>query len=61
MPASDIGTVQKSFKYIASGSAVLAPSSNAVQGLVGVTMKSNRSKRRAKSSAIFVRTFCAVP
>src|ERR1700760_2516014 len=40
IPASGIGTVQKSLRYIASGSAVLAPSSNAVQGLVGVTTKS---------------------
>src|ERR1700730_11275488 len=42
-PASGIGTVQKSFRYIVSGSSVLAPSSNAVQGLVGVTTKSKRS------------------
>ena len=30
-PASDIGTVQKSFRYIASGSSVFAPSSNATR------------------------------
>ena len=40
MPARDIGTVQKSFRYIASGSAVFAPSSKATPGAVGVTMKS---------------------
>ena len=40
MPASDIGTVKKSLRYIASGSAVFAPSSNATPGLVGVTTKS---------------------
>ena len=44
MPASDIGTVQKSLRYIASGSAVLAPSSKATPGAVGVTMKSNVSQ-----------------
>ncbi len=61
MPASDIGTVQKSFRYMASGSSVLAPSSNAVHGLVGVTTKSKRSNTARKSSEILVRTFCAVP
>ena len=61
MPASDIGTVQTSFRYIASGSAVLAPSSNATPGAVGVTTKSNRSQARSKSPAISVRTFCARP
>ena len=61
IPASDIGTVQKSLRYMASGSSVLAPSSNAVHGLVGVTTKSNAEKTAAKSSAILVRTFCAVP
>ena len=48
IPASDIGTVQKSFRYIASGSSVFAPSSNAVHGLVGVTMKSKCSKTVAE-------------
>jgi hypothetical protein len=38
IPASDIGTVMKSLRYIASGSAVFESSSNAVHGLVGVTM-----------------------
>ena len=60
-PASDAGTVQKSLRYIASGSASFAPSSNATPGAVGVTMKSKCSKAVAKSSAIFVRTRCARP
>ena len=37
MPASDIGTVQKSDMYIASGFAVRSPSSKATVGEVGVT------------------------
>ena len=61
MPASDIGTVQKSLRYIASGSAVFAPSSNATDGAVGVATKSNRSHAAWKSSLISVRTFCARP
>ena len=62
MPASDIGTVQKSLRYIASGSAVLAPSSKATPGAVGVTMKSNVLPRvRRSPAAISVRTFCARP
>ena len=61
MPASDIGTVQKSLRYIASGSAVLAPSSNATPGAVGVTMKSKPSHAVSKSREISVRTFCALP
>ena len=61
MPASDIGTAQKSLRYIASGSSSLAPSSKATVGLVGVTTKSKRSKAALKSSAIFVRTRCARP
>ena len=61
IPASDIGTVQKSFRYIASGSSALAPSSNAVHGLVGATTKSIVSKTARKSSAIFVRTRWALP
>ena len=61
MPASDIGTVQTSFMYIASGSAVFAPSSNATPGAVGVTTKSNRSHASWKSCAISVRTFWARP
>src|SRR5689334_4970197 len=44
MPASDMGTVQKSLRYIASGSWVLAPSSKATPGAVGVTMKSKFSQ-----------------
>ena len=47
IPASDIGTVQKSLRYIASGSAVLAPSSKATLGAVGVAMKSKRSEGAA--------------
>ena len=61
MPASDIGTVQKSLRYMASGSAVFEPSSKATPGAVGVTMKSKFSQAVVKSRAISVRTFCALP
>ena len=61
MPASDIGTVQTSLRYMASGSAVLEPSSKATPGAVGETMKSNRSHACSKSRAISVRTFWARP
>ena len=61
MPASDMGTVQKSLRYMASGSSALAPSSKATPGLVGETMKSKRSHASVKSCAISVRTFCARP
>jgi hypothetical protein len=46
---------------MASGSSVLAPSSKATPGLVGVTTKSTRWKAALKSSAINVRTRCARP
>ena len=52
MPASGIGTVKKSFMYIASGSSVFSPSSKATEGEVGVTTKSKPAKAAAKSSAI---------
>ena len=61
MPASDIGTVQTSLRYIASGSAVLAPSAKATVGAVGVTTKSKRSQAASKSRLISVRTCCARP
>ena len=44
IPASGIGTVKKSFMYIASGSSVFAPSSKATEGEVGVTTKSKSEK-----------------
>ena len=56
MPASDIGTVQKSLRYIDHGSPVFSPSPNATVGRVGVTMKSTCAKAASKSWAIFVRT-----
>ena len=49
MPASDIGTVKKSERYIASGSFVRSPSLKAAVGEVGVARKSNVSKARSKS------------
>ena len=62
MPASDIGTVQKSLRYIASGSAVFSPSRNATVGEVGRRRSGRpRAKAAAKSSAIMVRTLCAWP
>jgi hypothetical protein len=38
-----MGTVKKSFMYIASGSSVLAPRAKATEGEVGVTTKSKVS------------------
>ncbi len=61
IPASDIGTVQKSLMYIDHGSPVFSPSPNATLGLVGVTMKSTCAKAASKSCTIFVRTRCARP
>jgi len=61
MPARLIGTVKKSFRYIASGSSVFSPSPKATEGEVGVTTKSTLPKAASKSSAIRVRTFCAWP
>src|SRR5471032_371752 len=42
-PAMHDGIVSRSFRYIASGSAVFAPSSNATVGLVGETIRSKFS------------------
>ena len=61
IPASDIGTVQKSLRYISSGSAVLDPSSKATHGLVGVTIASNCWNAASKSREIRVLTFWALP
>ena len=61
MPASGIGTVQASARYIAHGSSVRSPSLNATVGEVGVTIRSTFSNASRKSSAIFVRTFWARP
>ena len=44
IPASGIGTVKKSFRYIASGSSVFSPSPKATDGEVGVTTKSTRGE-----------------
>ena len=46
IPASDIGTVQKSLRYIASGSSVFAPSSKATPGEVGVAIDVEARERR---------------
>ena len=61
MPASGIGTVHASARYIAHGSAVRSPSLNATVGDVGVMIRSTFSNAERKSSAIFVRTRCARP
>ncbi len=53
--------VHTSDRYIASGSAVLAPSSNATVGDVGDSSTSNCSYARAKSRMMSVRTRCACP
>ena len=42
-PASDIGTVQKSCWYMASGSSASSPISKAVVGAAGVTIRSTYS------------------
>jgi hypothetical protein len=60
-PAMQDGIVSRSERYIASGSAALAPSSNATVGDVGETSTSNRSNADACSRAISVRTLCAWP
>jgi len=61
MPASDIGTVKKSDRYIDHGSAVFSPSAKATFAEVGVTIRSTSANAALKSSAIFVRTRCARP
>ena len=60
-PVRFTGTVHTSHRYIASGSAVLAPSSNATVGDVGDSSTSNCSYARSKSRMISVRTRCACP
>ena len=61
MPASDIGTVQKSLMYIDHGSPVRSPSRKATVGEVGVMMKSTSANAASKSPTIFVRTRWARP
>ena len=62
MPASDIGTVQKSLRYIASGSAVLAPSSKATPGRGRRDDEVEPLPRVVEVlREISVRTFCARP
>ena len=53
--------VHTSDRYMASGSADLAPSSNATVGDVGDSSASYCSYTRAKSRMISVRTRCACP
>ncbi len=53
--------MQTSLRYIDNGSAVFAPSSNAVVGAVGESNTSKDSYARAKSRMMSVRTFCACP
>ena len=55
------GIVHTSFMYIDRGSAVLAPSSNAVVGDVGERSTSNCSYAAWKSRMMSVRTCCALP
>ena len=43
MPASGMGTVQKSSRYMDSGSPVFSPSGKATVGEVGVTIRSTCS------------------
>ena len=60
-PARLVGIVHTSERYIASGSADLAPSSNATVGDVGDSSASYCSYARAKSRMMSVRTRCAWP
>jgi len=55
------GIVHTSFRYMVSGSAVLAPNGNAVDGAVGPTSTSKRSYAASKSLMMSVRTRCALP
>ncbi len=52
--------VRTSFKYIASGSWVLAPIGNATVGEVAQTIASTVSKAWSKSRLTRVRAFCAL-
>src|SRR5262249_51936151 len=54
-PARLVGMVNRSFRYIARGSCVFAPSVKATPGLVGVTTASWFSKTVSKSALISVR------
>src|SRR5918995_4818394 len=58
-PARLAGTAQMSWRYMARGSSVLAPSSKATEGEVGEMRTSKREKAARKSSMILVLTFCA--
>ena len=60
-PARLVGIVHTSERYIASGSADFAPSSNATVGDVGDSSASYCSYARAKSRMMSVRTRCACP
>ena len=60
-PAMFGGIASTSARYIESGSAVFAPSSNATVGEVGDTSTSKRSNSSACSRMMIVRTFCAWP
>ena len=59
-PARLTGMVQTSFRYIASGSSVLAPISKATVGEVGAMIASNRSNAWSKSCLMSVRIFWAL-
>ena len=58
-PARLTVTVNTSFKYMDTGSSVLAPTAKAGDGVAGVSSTSQRWNASAKSRAISVRTFCA--
>jgi hypothetical protein len=61
VPASDAGSVHRSFTYIAIGSSTRSPMPNATKGDDGETSTSACSNAAAKSREIRVRTFCACP
>ena len=55
LPARFDGIVQRSARYIASGSSVRSPIGNAVVGVVGETSTSHVSNAAVKSRTISVR------
>ena len=61
MPASDIGTVNRSLRYIVHGCSVFSPRPNATEGEVGVITKSTSAKAASKSRTIIVLTRWARP
>ena len=60
-PASDAGMVQRSARYMLTGSSTRSPSGNATVGEVALTSTSTSENSADTCSRTSVRTFCAVP